>query len=171
MAKRFTFLLCLTASILSFAQGTYSRTLKLMGSRFDITVVAEDSTSAASYIDLAVGEITRIEKLISSWDMASQTSMINKNAGIKPIQADRELFDLIDRAVRISELTDGGFDITYASMDRIWKFDGSMKEMPSPEDIASSVKLVGFKNIQLDSDSRTVFLTRKGMKIGFGAIG
>ena len=45
-----------------------------MGSRFEITVVAKDSTEANNYIDLAVAEITRIEKLISSWDPASQTS-------------------------------------------------------------------------------------------------
>ena len=75
------------------AQNPYKRTLKLMGSRFDITVVANDSISAHKYIDTAVTEITRIEKLISSWDAASQTSAINKNAGIAPVKVDTELFD------------------------------------------------------------------------------
>ena len=56
-------------------------------------------------------------------------------------------------------------------MDRIWKFDGSMKVMPSAEDIASSVSKVGFQNIILDKTNSTVFLKLEGMKIGFGAIG
>lgn len=153
------------------AQSTYKRTLKLMGSRFDITVVAQDSTEANSYIDLAVNEISRIEKLISSWDSNSQTSEINNNAGIKAVKVDQELFDLIQRSLAISNLTDGAFDISYASMDRIWKFDGSMTQMPLEEDIKSSVSKVGYHNVELDPTNSTVFLKLKGMKIGFGAIG
>ncbi|WP_432413073.1 FAD:protein FMN transferase [Rasiella sp. SM2506] len=153
------------------AQQTYKRTLKLMGSRFDITVVANDSIQANKYIDTAVAEISRIEKLISSWDDNSQTSEINRNAGIKPVKVDKELFDLIERAIDISKLTDGAFDISYASMDKIWKFDGSMTKMPSKEEIIASVEKVGYQNIILDNKNSTVFLKLKGMKIGFGAIG
>jgi len=142
-----------------------------MGSRFDITVVAPDSIEAHSFIDLAVAEITRIEKLISSWDPNSQTSEINRNAGIKAVKVDRELFDLIDRSLGISKLTDGAFDISYASMDKIWKFDGSMTKMPTEDEIKSSVSKIGYKNILLDKENSTVFLVNSGMKIGFGAIG
>ncbi len=142
-----------------------------MGSRFDITVIAKDVVDANKYIDTAVAEITRIEKLISSWDVNSQTSAINRNAGIKPIKVDAELFQLIERAIGISKLTDGAFDISYASMDRIWKFDGSMTEMPSEDEIAASVAKVGFENIILNKENSTVFLKLEGMKIGFGAIG
>lgn len=142
-----------------------------MGSRFEITVVAKDSTEAKDYIDLAVGEITRIEKLISSWDPASQTSEINRNAGIKPVKVDEELYNLIGRSVEISKLTNGAFDISFASLDKIWKFDGSMTEMPSKEAIEQSVAKVGYKNIILDPENFTVFLKLEGMKIGFGAIG
>ncbi|SFR78233.1 FAD:protein FMN transferase [Maribacter stanieri] len=153
------------------AQEPYKRTLKLMGSRFDITVVAKDQVEADEYIDLAVNEITRIEQLISSWDSNSQTSEVNRNAGLRPVKVDAELFDLIQRAIGISKLTDGAFDVSYASMDKIWKFDGSMTVMPSTDSIKASVSKVGFQNIVLDRESSTVLLKLKGMKIGFGAIG
>tara|TARA_B110000285_G_C15044991_1_gene573815 strand:+ start:68 stop:1018 length:951 start_codon:yes stop_codon:yes gene_type:complete len=153
------------------AQQPYKRTLKLMGSRFDITVVANDSIQANKYIDTAILEISRIEKLISSWDDNSQTSEINRNAGIKAIKVDLELFNIIERAIKISELTTGAFDISYASMDKIWHFDGSMTEMPTEDEIKKSVEKVGYQNIILDKANRTVFLKLKGMKIGFGAIG
>ncbi|MEY8849086.1 FAD:protein FMN transferase [Psychroserpens sp. XS_ASV72] len=166
----FTFLFLLLSFQL-MAQSTHKRVLKLMGSRFEITVIAKDSIEANNYIDLAIEEISRIEKLISSWDPNSQTSEINSNAGIKPIKVDKELFDLISRAIKISELTDGAFDISYASMDRIWKFDGSMTEMPSEDEIKASVEKVGYNNITLDPENSTVFLKHEGMKIGFGAIG
>jgi len=145
--------------------------MKLMGSRFDITVVAKDSVEANNYIDLAVEEITRIEKLISSWDPNSQTSEINRKSGITPVKVDKELFDLISRALGISKLTDGAFDISYASMDKIWKFDGSMKTMPSEEDINASVSKVGYQNIVLNKENSTVYLKIPESKIGFGAIG
>jgi len=153
------------------AQEIHKRTLKLMGSRFEITVTAENPEKANQYIDTAVSEIQRIERLISSWDPASQTSEINRNAGIKPVVVDPELYNLISRALKISEITDGAFDISYASMDKIWKFDGSMSSMPSEEAIRNSVSKVGYQNIILDPEDHSVFLKKEGMKIGFGAIG
>ncbi|HKK11675.1 MAG TPA: FAD:protein FMN transferase, partial [Flavobacteriaceae bacterium] len=153
------------------AQNVYTRTLKLMGSRFDLTVVAENETLGNDYMDMAVAEINRIEKLISSWDPNSQTSLINTNAGIRPVVVDEELFQLIQRALKVSELTEGAFDISYASMDKVWHFDGSMTKMPSEESIKQSVAKVGYQNIILNEADHSVFLKLKGMKIGFGAIG
>ncbi|MBT28263.1 MAG: thiamine biosynthesis protein ApbE [Thalassobius sp.] len=153
------------------SQQIYTRTLKLMGSRFDISVVANSEQEANMHIDTAINEITRIEKLISSWDANSETSIINQNAGIKPVKIHKELFNLIARAMVISKLTDGAFDISYASMDKIWKFDGSMTEMPDKNIIEASVRNVGYQKIVLDKEKSTVFLPQVGMKIGFGAIG
>ncbi|MGB5818825.1 MAG: FAD:protein FMN transferase [Saonia sp.] len=145
--------------------------MKLMGSRFEITVVAANEEIGYINIQEAVAEINRIEKIISSWDQASETSLINKNAGIKPVKVSLELFKLIERAKQISEITDGAFDISYASMDKVWKFDGSMKYPPKATEIKKSIAKVGYKKIILNNDERTVFLKQKGMKIGFGAIG
>lgn len=167
----FSILLLVLISFTSFSEQPFKRTLKLMGSRFEITVVAKTEAEANTFIDMAIAEITRIEKLISSWDADSETSRINANSGIKPVKVSPELFQLIERAIGISKLTDGAFDISYASMDRIWKFDGSMTKMPGKEKIQASVSKVGFQNIELDKDASTVFLKKEGMKIGFGAIG
>jgi len=142
-----------------------------MGSRFDITIVAKDEVTADSYIDMAIEEITRIEALISSWIPGSQTSDINLNAGIKPVKVDQELIDLIERCITVSKITDGAFDITYASIDKVWRYDGSMTQIPSKEAIQNSVAKIGYENIVLDKKSQTVFLKQKGMRIGFGAIG
>lgn len=142
-----------------------------MGGRFDISIVAKDSLTAEQNINEVIAEITRIENLISDWKPDSQVSQVNQNAGIKPIKVDREVFELAQRALKLSEITNGGFDVSFAAMDRIWKFDGSMTEMPSAEAIKKSVEKVGYKNIILDSVQSTIFLKLKGMKIGFGALG
>ncbi len=164
-------LILLLSTLPIWAQQSFHRSFKLMGSGFQVTVVVKDSTEANRVMNLAIDEIARIEKLISSWNPNSETSEINSNAGIKPVKVSQELYSLIERAKNISRLTDGAFDISYASMDKIWRFDGSMKGMPSKEEIKSSVAKVGFQNIVLDAEQSSVFLKEKGMKIGFGAIG
>ncbi|WP_165748647.1 FAD:protein FMN transferase [Cellulophaga sp. Z1A5H] len=150
---------------------TLVETMRLMGSRFDITIVAEAESAAKKNIAEVVAEISRIEKIISSWDENSETSEINRNAGIKPVKICPELFGLIERAIKVSEITDGAFDISYASMDQVWKFDGTMKYPPTPEQITTSIARVGYENIILDQQNSTVFLKKEGMRIGFGALG
>ncbi len=147
------------------------RTVKLMGSPFEITIVAIDSLTAEQHIDTVIQEISRIEHLISDWIASSQVSQVNQQAGIRPVRVDREVFDLTARALELSKLTHGAFDISFAAMDRIWKFDGSMKELPSPEEVARSVVNIGYQHVLLDSIHSTIFLERAGMKIGFGALG
>lgn len=142
-----------------------------MGSRFQITLVDKDSISAERNIDKAVAEITRIENLISEWRPETQISQVNQNAGIKPIKVDREVFDLTKKGLYFSKLTDGAFDISIVAMDKIWKFDDSMDELPSEQAIKESVRNVGYRNIILDSTNSTIFLKNPGMKIGFGSIG
>ncbi|HAY3537741.1 thiamine biosynthesis protein ApbE [Elizabethkingia anophelis] len=165
---RITLLLC-TISI--SAQVQRSRLITLMGSRFQITLVDKDSISAERNIDKAVAEITRIENLISEWRPETQISQVNQNAGIKPIKVDKEVFDLTKKGIYFSKLTDGAFDISIVAMDKIWKFDDSMDELPSEQAIKESVRNVGYRNIILDSTNSTIFLKNPGMKIGFGSIG
>ena len=169
--KKQLILLLLATQTLSFGQQIFKKKQSLLGSPFEITVVAKDSVQGNLFSDLAIAEVKRIENLISDWIPTSQISKVNQNAGISPIKVDKEVFDLVERATKISKLTSGAFDISYASMDRIWKFDGSMKEMPTPEEIRKSVEKVGYQNIILNSKDTTIFLKNKGMKLGLGGIG
>ena len=171
MTIKHLFLFLILCGFSSHSQVLRKRTTLLMGGRFDISIVAKDSLSAEQNIDIVIAEITRIENLISDWKPTSQVSEVNQNAGIRPVKVDREVFELTQRAIRFSEITNGSFDISFAAMDRIWKFDGSMTEMPSAEAIKKSVEKVGYKNIVLDSINSTIFLKLKAMKIGFGALG
>ena len=162
--------LFLSIFILS-AQKSYSESSILMGSSFEITVVAEDEDFAKESLAIAKKEIIRIENLISSWDQKSETSRINRNAGIGAVEVSKELFDLIFRAQQISKLSSGAFDLTFAAIDKLWNFDGRESEMPNPDALKASVFNIGYQLIELDEESLTVFLPKKGMKIGFGAIG
>ena len=141
-----------------------------MGTRFEITLVSTQEV-ANQYLNAAQGEIERIERLISSWDANSQTAEINRKAGITPVKVAKELYDLIARSIEISKITQGAFDISYAALDPVWFFDGRMKAVPSESERLKSVQNIGFKDLVLNAKEQTVYLPKKGMKIGFGAIG
>ena len=168
--KKIAFILFLVNYSVAFSQQIFKKEQSLLGSPFEITVVATDSVQAKLYTDLAILEVKRIENLVSDWIPTTQISQVNQNAGIKPIKVDQEVFDLVERAIKISKLTSGAFDISYASMDKIWKFDGSMKQMPTEEAIKKSVEKVGYQNIILNPKDKTIFLKNKGMKLGLGGI-
>jgi len=161
-----------TTEAINIAPTLFKKVLKLMGNRFEISVVAQEQEIANQWIDEAVLEIQRIEKLLTTFDENSQTNQINKYAGIKPVMVDKEVFELISRSKKISDLTQGAFDISYGSIDKkLWNFDQSMKKLPDPITAKNSVKLINYKNVILNKDDCSVFLKEKGMRIGFGGIG
>jgi thiamine biosynthesis lipoprotein len=161
----------LLISTFSFSQVEQTKTANLMGSIFQITLVDSDSISAHENTNKAIVEIERIENLISEWRPQTQISKVNQNAGIKPVQVDKEVFELTKKAIWFSEISNGAFDISIVAMDKIWKFDGTMEKLPSKKAIRNSIVNVNYKNIVLDSINSTIFLSKKEMKIGFGSIG
>jgi thiamine biosynthesis lipoprotein len=143
-----------------------------MGNRFELSVAAANQQQADYIIDAGIKEIQRIEALLTTFSDSSETNIINANAGIKPVSVSRETFNLINRSIKISVLTQGAFDITYGSIDkRLWNFDKEMTELPDEQTAKKMVRLINYKNIVLDEENCTVFLKEKGMRIGFGGIG
>jgi thiamine biosynthesis lipoprotein len=145
---------------------------KLMGNQFELSAVASNEDWAMQRIDAGINEIKRIEKLLTTFSEDSETNLINRHAGVAPVKVSEETFQLIERSVRISGLTQGAFDITYGSIDKsLWNFDTTMSALPDKETARQMVKLINYRNIILDKDEGTVFLKEKGTRIGFGGIG
>ena len=158
-----------------WAQPTeYRKSFKAMGSAFEVVIVAgaDSATWAYSIIDEAQAHIDIIERLISSWDPESQTSMVNDNAGLRPVVVSYDVFTFVERCQTISKLTNGAFDITYASMADIWQFDEANRETwPDSALVAQKQSLVNYQKVYLNKIDQTIFLDQVGMRMGFGAIG
>jgi thiamine biosynthesis lipoprotein len=156
----------------TITRSVWKKAMKLMGNRFEISVVSEDRGWADMRIDAAVEEIRRIERLLTTYNDASETSLINANAGLQPVRVSEETFSLIARSLRLSRLTQGAFDISYGSVDKkLWNFDTTMTSLPDPATARKMVRLIDWRNIILDKEAGTVFLKEAGMRIGFGGIG
>lgn len=146
--------------------------MKLMGNQFEISVVANSKNYAHDCITKAVEEIKRIENLLTTFNDCSETNLINAAAGIHPVQVSEETFRLIQRSIRISNVTQGAFDITYGSIDKnLWNFNLNMQTLPDAHTAKKMVRPINYKNIELNENDFSVLLKHKGMRIGFGGIG
>ncbi len=150
----------------------FKKNIRLMGNQFEFTLIDENENNANETFEIAIQEIKRIETLLTTFSDTSITYKINENAGVTPVLVDDEVFQLIKRCQFISKITQGAFDISYGSLDkRFWNFDLNMTSLPDPKVAKKAVELINYENIILDETHKTVFLKKKGMRIGFGGIG
>ena len=142
-----------------------------MGSNFTFTAVSADDSLAWRALRAGIKEAHRIDVLCSYWDSSSQITQINKTAGLHPVVVDEEVFDLIRRTIKISELSGGAFDISFAGGDNIYKFDRLEHEaLPDSALVKASVKRIGYAKILLDPEKHSVMLAEKGMRINLAGI-
>ena len=121
-----------------------------MGNQFEFTVITASENEAEKLFEVAITEIQRIEKLLTTFSNDSITAKINEMAGIQAVEVDEEVFQLIKRAQFISKITQGAFDISYGSLDKkFWNFDLQMTSLPNPNEAKKSVALINYENIIL----------------------
>ncbi|HEY5240008.1 MAG TPA: FAD:protein FMN transferase [Polyangiaceae bacterium] len=130
-----------------------------------------DALRLHALFDRATAEIRRLEKLMTTWDPASEVSQINDAAGKHPVVVGQETYDVIREAVHASEISDGCFDITFETLHGLWKFDQDLDpHPPTAADVKAKVKYVGYRHVKLDPAAHTVFLDEAHVRIGLGGI-
>lgn len=142
---------------------------KLMGTTFEIILVAPQSLQASQAMEEALDQIERVDIMMSEWKPDSMLSNVNQNAGVKPVKVSDELFEVLKTSWDIAQETDGTFDPTWASLWGLWKFKGQTK-IPSKDEVDQRLAFVDWKNLILNEKDQTVYLAKKGMMLGLGAI-
>lgn len=147
-----------------------TKSAAIMGTELEMTVNVADITTVEPALAAVVTEMRRIEEMMSEWKDDSPVSLINRNAGKKPVEVPDELFKVISAAQQVSELTDGAFDISWAAMRGLWNFAPGHERVPTEDEIKDALRLIDYRNIELDPKKKTVFLKKAGMSIGLGGI-
>lgn len=141
-----------------------------MGSDFELIACCEEKQTGHTLLEQGLAEIQRLERLLTEFDEHSETSLINRNAGLAPVTVSAETYQLVERCIRLSELSQGAFDITAGALKSLYNFKGGSPTLPGKHALKDKLRITGFRNIELGADNQ-VMLRKKGMKIGFGAIG
>jgi thiamine biosynthesis lipoprotein len=140
-----------------------------MGTVIEITLIGDDEEAINKAAFQAFQEIKRIETLMSPWLDSSDVTRINRSAGKEWVKVSPETMEVIKKAQEISELSEGGFDITVGPLTELWRKAREKKTPPSIEDIKGKLDLVNFKNIGIDPEGK-VLLKKEGMAIDLGGI-
>ena len=147
----------------------FDRTEAIMGTRIYVQLWAEDATKGNEAIDAVMAEMRRIDELMSHYKPESELSQINERANREPVQVDKELFELIKLSTYYSQITEGAFDITYASVGYLYDYPKHVH--PTEAQIKSALPGVNWRNMLLDEAQHTVRFEHPGMRIDLGGIG
>lgn len=174
------FILSVLALLLLFAGLFVSRIFKetkpfqrseyIMGTIFDITAVGNNEKVLEDTAKKAFDEIRRIDALMSRYKEGSEVSLVNKNAGISYVKVGNEIIEVLKEAKRISELSEGAFDVTIGPLTNLWGFDEEKRVVPPREKIEELRKLVNYRKLRIDEAASTAYLEDKGMMVDLGGI-
>ena len=139
-----------------------------MGTNIDVELWHDDAAKGDAAIDAVMDEMRRIDALMSHYKPQSELSQINARAFKEPVVVDQELFDLIKTSLHFSEITEGAFDITYASVGYLYDYRKHVK--PTEAQIQEALPSVNFHNLLLDEKTHSVRFEHEGMRIDLGGI-
>ena len=140
----------------------------IMGTSTVVEVLAKDSQQADQCSQRVFNEMHRIDDLMSPYIEQSELADINRNAARHGVKISRELFDLIKRSIEFSELSNGAFDITFASVGHL--YDYRMKQHPTDRQIKNQLNAINYKNIKLNDAQTSISFSHKNTRIDLGGI-
>jgi FAD:protein FMN transferase len=146
------------------------RARPLMGTLVSIAARDDNPNTLEDGIRRAFAEMERLAALLSEWRPDSAVSRVNLAAGEAPIPVPIELIEVMETAGKVFHATDGTFDATWASLSRIWTFDAPEFRPPTADAVAAARNLVDFRDVVIDRQRQTIFLRRRGMRLGLGGI-
>lgn len=142
----------------------------IMGTRIFVELWAEDKDKqrGEQAIDAVMDEMRHIDETMSVYKPTSEVSKVNALAATQPVKISPELFKLLTTALEYSRITEGAFDITYASVG--YMYDFRERKRPTEQQIQSALPAVNYQHVLLDAATSTVRFSQPGVRIDLGGI-
>src|SRR5262245_32826937 len=174
-------LLFLIAAFAAACKGTaqpsgphlFQKTYASMGTELQLTAWTADESGADAAFEAVFQEMERIEGLLSNWRDTSEVQQLNAAAGKHPVRIGNDFRDVLQTARKVSEWTDGKFDVTWGAMSGLWKFDYQNQDGTIPEhsEVVRRRGLINYRELSVDERAGTAFLRKSGMVVNLGGIG
>ena len=168
---------CLSLAIVSYLCVTGKKRVKadsgyqlVMGTFARVVAVAKDASTGDKCVEAALAEIRKVDDLMSDYQEDSEISRINKEAAQKAVPVSESTFEILQKSVAFSQLTDGAFDITVGPLVDVFHKTQEERVAPTQEQIEQARAKVGFEKLILDRENRTVRFEVDGMRLDLGAI-
>ena len=143
-----------------------------MGSEMRVTVWTADEPAADAASREVFTEFDRLDNLMSVWRPGSDILRLNAAAGEQAVPVSPEVREVLRVARQVSEWTGGKFDVTFGALSGLWKFDHDQDNIVPPRQaVLKQLPLVNYRDLEVDEESGSAFLRRKGMRVHLGGIG
>ena len=146
----------------------FSEQAEIMGTKIGVEVWHDSEQEAQLAIDAVLTEFQRLDQALSPYIESSELYRVNQQAADQPVKISHEFFDLIQTSLDYSQLTQGAFDITFASVGYQYDYREGVK--PSEQAIAKALPLIDSRLLTLDADTMTVKFESEGVRIDLGGI-
>ncbi len=140
----------------------------VMGTEVTVRFYLDDAEKAQAAKKAVIKEMHRINETMSPYIKDSLLSRVNDQASLKPVKITNEFYKIIARAIIISKLTEGAFDITFSSIGYL--YDYRLGQKPTAQQLKDKLPLINYKSIQLNASNNTIFFSQAGLKIDLGGI-
>ena len=170
------FVACLIVVALYFSSGRVNQVeldsghRMVMGTFARVVVIAKDSEAAGKCIESAFMQINKVDDLMSDYKSDSEISRINRDGFKKAVQLSQSTYEVLQKSIEFSELTDGAFDVTVGPLVELFRKAKRKQAFPNQDEIAEARSKVGFEKLKLDGRNRTVEFTVEGMQLDLGGI-
>lgn len=144
----------------------YQQQRDIMGTRASLELWHPEAVVATDCSAKAFAEMRRIEALMSTYQASSEISFINDNAAVSAVEISAEMAQIIGKSLYFSEISNGAFDITYASIG--YAYDYRKSQQPSNESIAAKLPSIDYRHIELEQNR--IRFRQNGVRIDLGGI-
>ena len=143
---------------------------EVMGTLANVSAYAADRATARAAVDAAYARLDEVNRLMSDYVDDSEVGQINRLAPGASMVVSPETFAVLERSRDIAQASGGALDITCRPLVSMWKAAGKRNALPTDEQRAEAMKLVGWQKVELDPTTRSVKLAIPGVQIDLGAI-
>lgn len=165
---KFIIVLFLSLASLQVTANWSEKSFNVMGTQAKVQFWHSNEILSKKLIADVVAEMHRIDQSMSPYIESSELSQVNLLASSKPLVISNELYDLLMKAEQISKMSNGAFDITYASVGYRYNYRNNIK--PSEYEIKQGIKGINYQSLKLNKKLKTVFFENLNTRIDLGGI-
>lgn len=148
----------------------FKTTRRMMGTSVTIAAYPEDSIDAERVVAKAFEEMAGIEREMNYRRPQSELYGLNQAPSHQGVKVSPELFGIIRKSIYFSKLTNGAFDVTLLPLTLLWNDHLRKNKIPGSTEIRRQSSLVGYENLILNRQERTIRFKKPGMMIDLGGI-
>lgn len=169
MKNALTLILLIITFSCSSSETPYTKKTYVMGTQASVIIHGLEDSLAERIGAESLGELHRIESVMSNWNQHSEISQLNRHSGEGPCKVSKELIHIIQKAKYYSRVTSGAFDVTAGPLVKLWGFHGGEPNLPSDSEIDKALNRVGYSNVLIDQRAGTMEL-KEGTEIDLAGI-